>query len=125
MDRKKTTSAHRQLRASSIKLSNAYHHLDALLHTMRCISQYEDILCELSHEAKRAGDLSPEISEELRGILEKIPAHEYVLDLEAVKGALVEPHTSRRVGSRKPAESAPVRKSPTPAKKKSRRASSR
>jgi hypothetical protein len=80
---KKTTSAHRQTRPASVKSTSANHRLDASLHTMRCIAQYEDTLCELSHQVKRTGDLSPEISDELREILEQIPSHDYVLDLDA------------------------------------------
>jgi hypothetical protein len=125
MTTKKTTSAHRQTRPASVKSPSAYHRLDALLHTMRCIAQYEDALCELSHEVKWTGDLSPEISDELREILETIPSHDYVLDLDAVRVILIEPHTPMKSGSRTSAKSVPFRKSPTVGKKKSGRKSSR
>jgi hypothetical protein len=37
-----------------------------------------------------------EISDELREILEKIPSHDYVLDLDAVRAALGEPQPSTK-----------------------------
>jgi hypothetical protein len=126
MTTKKTTSAHRQTRrTASVKSPSAYHRLDALLHTIRCIAQYEDALCGLSHELKRTGDLSPEISDELREILEKIPSHDYVLDLDAVRVILIEPQTPMKSGSRTSAKSVPVLKSPAVGKTKSGRKSSR
>ena len=88
----------------------AYERLNGLLHTMRCIAQYEDRLCELSHELKQEGGLSAEISDEVRGILDKVPSHEYMLDLDAVRTALVEPQQSPKLMSRKLAESSGSRK---------------
>lgn len=92
---------------------------------MRCIAQYEDALCELSHEMRQAGDFSPEISDEVRGILEKIPSHDYVMDLDALRAALAEPESLKRSNSKKVAKSMTGRKSSAIAKKKSRRKSSR
>jgi hypothetical protein len=119
MTTKKTTSAHLQTRSTSVWRPSTYHYLDALLHTMRCIAQYEDVLCELSHEVKRTGDLSPGISNELHEILEKIPSHDYVLDLEAARAALVKLQPSTKSSPKKSAKSVPVRKRYTVAKKKS------
>lgn len=45
-----------------------------LLHTVRCIAQYEDALCELSYEVKQSGFLSDEARVALDGILKKIPS---------------------------------------------------
>jgi hypothetical protein len=92
---------------------------------MRCITQYEDALCELSHELKGASALSPEASEELRDILEKIPSHDYLIDLESVRAILAEPTLPKRYSSKKAAKSATVRKSSVAAKKKSGCTSSR
>ena len=122
MTTKKITSTHRKTRPATIQQPSLYHRIDTLLHTMRCIAQYEDALCGLSHEVKRAGAFSPEISDEVREILEKIPSHDYVMDLDAVRAALSESRTSN---SKKSAKSTTSRKSASAAKKKSRRKSSR
>jgi hypothetical protein len=77
-----------------------YHRLDTLVHTMRCITQYEDALCSLSHELKGTGTFSEEASEELRDILEKIPSHDYLVDLDAVRDILTEYQSSNHAGSK-------------------------
>ena len=63
----------------------------------------------------------PEISDELREILEKVPSHDYVLDLDAVRATFVEPQPSMKSGPKKSAKPVPVRKRSTVAKKKSGR----
>jgi hypothetical protein len=63
----------------------------------------------------------PEIRDERREILEKIPSHDYVLDLDAVRAALVEPQRSTKSSPKKSAQPVPVRKRSTVAKKKSGR----
>ncbi len=70
--------------------SSPYGRLDALLHSVRCIAQYEDALCELSHEVKRTGRLSEETKVELDALLKKIPSQDYVHDLDAVTVLLAE-----------------------------------
>jgi hypothetical protein len=92
----KTTNSDRQ---------SAYHRIDSLLHTMRCIAQYEDVLCELSQEIRRTGGLSPELTNEILSILEKLPSHDYLMDVDAVRDALedVTP-TSRTTSPRKVAK---------------------
>jgi len=72
----------------SARQESPQHRVDALLHTMRCITQYEDALCELSHELKKSRVLSEETSEELRDLLEKIPSHDFLMDLESLKATL-------------------------------------
>jgi hypothetical protein len=57
---------------------------------MRCISQYEDALCELSHEVKQAGGLSPDLTDEILSTLEKLPSHDYLMDLDALRDTLAE-----------------------------------
>jgi hypothetical protein len=125
MTTKKITSTHRKTRPATVQQSSLYHRIDTLLHTMRCIAQYEDALCGLSHEVKQAGAFSPEISDEVREILEKIPSHDYVMDLDAVRAALSESKPSKTSSSTNSASSATSRKSPSVAKKKSGRKSSR
>lgn len=68
--------------------SSPYSRLHTLLHMVRCIAQHEDALCELSHEVKRAGVLSDEAKVALDGILKRMPAEDYVHDLDAVTGLL-------------------------------------
>ncbi len=82
--------------ASSPEQPQLYHRLDTLLHTMRCITQHEDALCELSHEVKRSGILTPVAGKELRGILSKIPSHDYVHDLDAVAASLSMPPAAKK-----------------------------
>ena len=125
MTTKKTTAAHRRTQPGAVPSPSAYHRLDALLHTMRCIAQHEDALCELSHELKQAGDLSPEIRDEFRDLLDKIPSQEFVLDLDAVRDALVEPRPSASSRSKESARSLALRKRSAIAKKSPRRKSSR
>ena len=122
MTNKKPTPAKPKTRLS-VQASSAYHRLDALLHTMRCIAQYEDALCELSHGLKGASALSAEASEELRHILEKIPSHDYVVDLEAVKAIL--PVASKRSSLKKATKTTRVRSGSVAAKKESGRKSSK
>jgi hypothetical protein len=115
---------------SPVQSPSAYHRLDALLHTMRCIAQYEDALCELSHEVKRTGALAPEVTDKLHDILEKIPSDDFVLDLDAVKAAVGTPPPpskadTKKAASKKVARSVPPRRKPVAAKKKSGRKSSR
>ena len=88
---------------------------------MRCIAQCEDTLCELSHELKGARGISVEAIEDLRDILEEIPSHDYLTDLESVKALLAEPEPSKRSGPKKAAKSAKVRKGLVAARKKSGR----
>ena len=124
MTTKKIASANLKIRLA-VRQPSAHHRLDTLLHTMRCIAQYEDALCELSYEVRRAGDFSPKISDELRDILEKIPSDDYVMDLDALRAAVAEPESLKPSNLKKAAESVPGRKISAIARKKSGRKSSR
>lgn len=92
------------------RVSLAYSRLHTLLHTVRCIAQYEDALCELSHEVKRAGVLSEESRVALDGILQKLPAQEYVHDLDAVMGLLEGARVLPNAGSKGKAGAAPAKR---------------
>jgi len=96
----------KKARSSSSKAPSApmsaYHRLVALLHTVQCIAQYEDPLCELSHDAKSTGGLSPQASDELRLLLEKIPSHDFLLDLDAVRELLEERPAATKAAKKKP-----------------------
>ncbi len=88
MATKKIKTAPRKTLAAVPYQSTASDHLHALLHTVRCIAQYEDVLCEITHEAKRTGELSPKLNRELGKLLDKIPSEAYVSDLNAVRTVL-------------------------------------
>ena len=93
--------------------------LNALLHTMRCIRQYEDALCEFSHESKGKMSLPAAMRGELSAILEKIPSHDYIDDLEMLKDMLASPRPSK--ASVKTARSTTARKVSAVSKNKSGR----
>jgi len=69
MATKKTAPVQRNTRTAITNQTTAYDQLHALLHTVRCIAQYEDVLCEVTHETKRSVELSPMLSHELNEIL--------------------------------------------------------
>ena len=120
MTTKRTARANVKTLSAAVRQPSLYHRLRGLLHTVRCIAQCEDTLCELSHELKGARGLSVEAIEELRDILEEIPSHDYLTDLESVKAILAEPEPPKRSGPNKSAGSARVRKSFVAGSKKSR-----
>ena len=72
----------------AISSGDLQHRLDALLHTMRCITQHEDELCTLLHDARRTGRISAPLLRELRSVLQELPAMEYLDDLYAVQQAV-------------------------------------
>lgn len=90
MAAKKSSSSAPGKRPQAGKSSLAYQRLYALLHTVRCIAQYEDVLCELTHELKTSGELTPAATAELRRILEKIPSDDFVADVDGVRAVLME-----------------------------------
>ena len=123
MTMKKTTPARPRPRTAPSQPFSPYGRLDALLHTVRCIAQHEDALCELSHEVKQSGVLSEETKLALDTLLKKLPSQEYVHDFDAVTVLLA---SSARQASSTPTKktaSAPARKR-SPAKQKSGRKSS-
>ncbi len=123
MTMKKTTPVKPRPRTAAIQPSSPYGRLDALLHTVRCIAQHEDALCELSHEVKQSGVLSDETRLALDVLLKKIPAQEYVHDLDAVTILLAgSPQPTRSIATKK-TTSVPARKR-VAAKEKSGRKSS-
>jgi len=74
--------------SAAAEVPEAAYRINALLHTMRCIAQHEDRLCGLLHEIQRTSVLTPEMTEELRTLLEELPADEYTHDLNQVQEAL-------------------------------------
>jgi hypothetical protein len=88
------------------KVAPMHHQLDALLHTVRCIAQYEDALCELTHEAKRSGSLTPEASRELKTILDRIPSQEYLIEVEMLRKMLALAQVVKKAISKKTVKAA-------------------
>lgn len=71
--------------------TNLSHSLHTLLHTVRAIAHFEDELCTLLYAAEHANKLPPQLAKELQALLARIPAEEYVQDLEAVRAAIEMP----------------------------------
>ncbi len=118
----KSVSPKTGAREAVLKPPSPFGRLDALLHSVRCIAQYEDALCELSHEVKQSGRLSRQTRGVLDALLKKLPAQDYVHDLDAVTDLLAEPLSPTGTQSKK-TPAAPARKQ-APAKPKTRRKSS-
>jgi hypothetical protein len=79
--------------------------LHSLLHSIRCIAQHEDALCELLHELHHTTIAQAKFIAELRDLLEDIPAHDYVDDLDAVRDILGQtqiPAKQQRRGPKRP-----------------------
>jgi hypothetical protein len=77
---------------------------------MRCMAQYEDALCELSHELRQTGQLSSELREEIRDLLDKIPSHDFQLDLDAARAELDVSRASISSHAKESTKSLPNRK---------------
>lgn len=72
-------------------MPSAYHRLHTLLHTMRCIGEREDALCEMLHELKNSSGVSDQQASELRSILEHLPSQDYLDDLRLMTDLLDQP----------------------------------
>ncbi len=68
--------------------SEAHHRLHLLLHAVRCIAQHEDRLCTLLHASRNSPRLTPALRRELEKVLDSMPAHDYLHDLESVRELL-------------------------------------
>ena len=117
MTMKKTLPVQARMRTAPIEPSSPYGRLHTLLHTMRCIAQHEDALCELSHEVKQTGRLSEETKLALDDLLKKLPSQDYVYDLNAVTVLLGNSAEPASTASKRKPTAAPARKraSVTPA----------
>ena len=67
-----------------------YYKLHTLLETIRVIKVYEDPLCTLLHAIQTAGKATPEVEQELRSLLEEMPAEAYPLELHSVRRHLAD-----------------------------------
>lgn len=63
------------------------HGLNSLLHTMQEVQQHEERLCSLMH-ALRRGRASRPLLGELREVLEQLPAHDYLHEVDALRDAV-------------------------------------
>ncbi len=87
------------------------HRLHMLLLAVQRIASLEDELCSLVHEAARTQKVGGELARELRDLLVRMPAHDYVHDLETIQTSLAPAAPMRQ------AEKA-ARKAVSPGKKK-------
>ncbi len=120
---KKTLPVKARTRTAPDEPSSPYGRLHTLLHTVRCIAQHEDALCELSHDVKQSGSFSEETKAALDALLKKLPAQDYVHDLEAVTGLLADASRAARTAVKKRTASAPVRKQASVKSKSGRKSS--
>ncbi len=65
------------------------HRIHALLHTVRVIGHAEDELCTLLHEAEHGEAAGPAFTRELKALLGRLPAVEYLHDLEALEAVVM------------------------------------
>ena len=68
--------------------SESQHRLHLLIHTVRCIAGHEDQLCTLLHASRKSPRLTAAVRRELGKVLDSMPAHDYLHDLEAVRELL-------------------------------------
>jgi len=73
------------------------HLLHSLLSCMRCITQHEDALCELLHEAQH-GAAPGRLRGELVTLVEELPTYDYVDDLDRLRDMLGQVPTTVRAG---------------------------
>jgi hypothetical protein len=60
------------------------HSISALLHTMRAIDRSEEPLCTLMCDIKSAGFVTQAARDELSVLLDDIPSHDFLVDLQSV-----------------------------------------
>lgn len=65
-----------------------YHHLYALLHTLRALECQQDHICTLLAEIQRTGKTSAALRRELTDLLHNLPAASLDSELRAVWSAL-------------------------------------
>lgn len=83
-----TTKAKKAEKPDTEKIAAVVYRLNTLLHTMRAIERHEEQLCGIMTEIRLSGGVTASLDEELRDLLEQMPAHEYLEDIDAVRQAL-------------------------------------
>jgi hypothetical protein len=79
----------------SAKDTAACHLLHTFLHTVRCIAQQEDALCEFLYEANHTTGLPSALAKELRNLLDQMPSYDYLDDFHALSDILGQPRSTR------------------------------
>ncbi len=74
--------------AANPQINDLIYRINTLLHTMRAIARHEDQLCTLMTEIRTSGLVNETLDQDLRDLLEQMPAHEYLDDVEAVRETL-------------------------------------
>ncbi len=74
--------------ASRPGLPPAYHHLYALLHTLRSLATHQDHICTLLADIQRTGKLNATTRRELNGLLHELPTASLNAEVEAVFSAI-------------------------------------
>ncbi len=83
-----TRASAKKTEAAVAQPPEVYYRINSLLYTLRAIAQREDQLCVLMHHMRTSGRLNASLATELHEILEEIPAHEYLADLQALRTSL-------------------------------------
>ena len=88
--------------------------IHTLLHTVRAIERHEEQLCGIMTEIRMTGVVTAKLDEELRDLLEGMPAHEYKDDIDAVREALSPDILSAPAEARTSAKKSVAKKAKTP-----------
>ena len=94
---------------ASDQIDELVYRINTLLHTMRAIARHEDQLCTLMTEIRTFGLVNETLDQDLRDLLEQMPAHEYLDDVEAVRETLSPALLSPRPAASKPPRKRPVK----------------
>ncbi len=73
--------------ARTVDAQGLAHGLSALLHTMQAVQQFEETLCSLMHALRRGRATGAQVRE-LREVLEQLPAHDYLHEVDALRDAI-------------------------------------
>ena len=65
-----------------------YHHLYALLHTLRALGSHQDQICTLLAEMQRTGKAGAGVRRDLKALLSDLPMESLETELHAVWSAL-------------------------------------
>ena len=101
------------------QIAEVVYRLNTLLHTMRAIARHEDQICALMTEIQSSARVDQTTDVELRDLLEQMPSHEYLDDVDAVRESLTPALLTPTKPTRKPT-SKPKRPAKPPAKRAKR-----
>lgn len=73
--------------AQPLEAKELAHSLNTLLHTMQTVQNYEERLCSLKHALQR-GRANGTLLRELREVLDELPAHDYLHEVDALRRAI-------------------------------------